>query len=108
MIKFSNVQNVGVRLSRHWRAGRAALLCLFTLLLTFDSPAAETSRETRPPQSFVIGISPYLDKSAKDDVYRSVVRLLVEDLPLNSTVAIYDAFDLKSVAQVTLPNVRAF
>jgi hypothetical protein len=83
-------------------------LCLFLLLLAFGSQAAETSRETRPPQSFVIGISPYLEKSAKDEVYRSVVRLLVEDLPLNSTVAIYDTFNLKSVAQVTLPNARAF
>jgi hypothetical protein len=58
--------------------------------------------------AFVIGISPYLDKSVKDEVYRSIVRLLVEDLPLNSTVSIYDAYELKSITQVNLPNVRAF
>ncbi|HWW02950.1 MAG TPA: hypothetical protein VNZ64_24835 [Candidatus Acidoferrum sp.] len=57
---------------------------------------------------FVIGISPYLDKSVKDEVYRSLVRLLVEDLPLNSSLAVYDAFDLKSITHVTVPNARAF
>ncbi len=67
-----------------------------------------TAKAPPPPQTFVIGLSPYLDRSVKDEVYRSVVRLLVEDLPLNSTVAIYDAFQLHSVAQITLPDARAF
>jgi len=44
----------------------------------------------------------------KDDVYRSIVRLLVEDLPLNSTLAIYDAFELKTITHVSLPNARVF
>jgi hypothetical protein len=61
-----------------------------------------------PGPDFVVGISPFLDKSVKDEVYRSLVRLLVEELPLNSRLAIYDAFELKSITRVTLPNARAF
>src|SRR6266550_1993059 len=70
--------------------------------------AAEPVRQTPPPQSFVIGLSPFLEKNVKEDVYRNVIRLLVEDLPLNSTLAVYDAFDLKTVTSVTLPNARVF
>jgi hypothetical protein len=44
----------------------------------------------------------------KDDIYRSIVRLVVEDLPLNSTLTIYDAFELKTITQVTVPTGRAF
>ena len=44
----------------------------------------------------------------KDDIYRSIVRLVVEELPLNSTLTIYDAFELKTVTQVTVPTGRAF
>src|SRR5262249_37607522 len=61
-----------------------------------------------PPQAFVIGISPYLDKSVKDDVYRSIIRLVVQDLPLNSTLSIYDAFDLKTITHISIPDARVF
>src|SRR6266850_1333872 len=71
-----------------------------------DADAAETPKESAPPQPFIIGVSPYLYKSVKDDVYRSIVRLLVEDLPLNSTLAIYDACELKTITHVSLPNAR--
>jgi hypothetical protein len=81
---------------------------LLSLLLAFGLEAAEPPYQATPPQLFVIGISPYLDKSVKDEVYRGIVRLLVEDLPLNSTVAIYDAFELHSITRVTLPEARAF
>src|SRR5260221_878290 len=64
--------------------------------------------ETPHRRDFVIGLSPFLDKSVKDDVYRGIVRLLVQDLPLDSTLAIYDAYNLQSIAEVTLPDVRAF
>jgi hypothetical protein len=81
--------------------------CL-AFLLTCSVQAVETPREIPRRQQFVIGLSPYLDRSAKDPVFRSVVRLLVEGLPLDSTVAVFDAFHLKSITQVTLPNVHAF
>jgi hypothetical protein len=85
----------------------SALVCLGL----FRATGAEVSKEASqaaPPQSFIIGISPFLDKGVKDDVYRSIIKLIVEELPLNSTLAIYDAFDLKTVTQVSLPNAHVF
>ena len=84
---------------------RALLLFLF---LASTSPAVENPPSASQPTQFVVGISPYLDNSVKDEIYRSLVRLLVQDLPHNSTVAVYDAFQLKSVTTVTLPNNHVF
>jgi hypothetical protein len=86
---------------------KKSLLLLFALgVLTANS--AESQKTSSPPQPFVIGISPFLDKAVKDDVYRSMVRLLVEDLPLNSSLAVYDAFELKTITHVAFPEARAF
>lgn len=81
---------------------------LLSLLLACTLPAAEPLGETHAPAAFVIGLSPFLANSVKDDVYRSVVRLLVQDLPLNSTLTIYDAYALKSITRVDIPQARAF
>ena len=81
---------------------------ILTLLLACSVSAAEPAPEPAPPRAFVLGISPFLENSVKDEVYRGIVRLLVEELPLNSTLSIYDAFDLKTIAQVTVPDQRAF
>jgi len=71
--------------------------------------AAENSNSAaKAGADYVIGLSPFLDEPLKDEVYRKLVRLVVEDLPLNSTLAVYDAFNLKSITHVTLPNARAF
>ena len=69
-----------------------------------------TSRSATEPASadFVVGISPFLDDAVKNEVYRGLVRLLVEDLPLNSTLVVFDAFNLKSITRVTLPDSRVF
>jgi hypothetical protein len=83
-------------------------LQLLSLLLASGLSAGEIQPTGRPAHAFVIGLSPFLEQSTKDEVYRGVVRLLVEDLPLDSTLSIYDAFNLKTVTQVTLPNQRAF
>lgn len=63
---------------------------------------------SKPGTAFVIGVSPFLARTVKDEVYRSIVRLLVEDLPLESSVSIYDAYNMKSVARFELPDRRAF
>ena len=81
--------------------------CAFCLPLS-SSGAGQPSPGGQSATNFIIGISPFLENSAKDEVYRSIVRLVVEDLPLNSTLAIYDAFELKTIIQVSLPDARAF
>ena len=37
----------------------------------------------RAEQRFVIGLTPYLEKSNKDEVYRRIVGLVLEDMPLD-------------------------
>ncbi len=73
-----------------------------------QTPTVHSSSASTPVGDYVIGLSPFLDQSVKDEVYRKLVRLLVQELPLNSTLAVYDAFNLKSITQVTVPNARAF
>jgi hypothetical protein len=86
---------------------KTSILLLFALGL-FTANGTESQKTSSAPQPYVIGISPFLGKTVKDDVYRSIVRLLVEDLPLNSFVVVYDAFELKTITRVTLPEARAF
>ena len=82
-------------------------LCL-VLLLALTANAVETSTPNAGSKLFIVGLSPYLERSVKDDVFRGLVRLLVEDLPLNSKLSIYDAFELKTITQVTLPDSHVF
>ena len=84
---------------------RAAFLTVF---LACQMATAQATRESAAPVTFVVGISPYLDDNLKDEIYRNIVRLVVQDLPLNSSLVVYDAFELKTITRVTLPNVRAF
>jgi hypothetical protein len=58
--------------------------------------------------AFVVGLSPFLDSTAKDAVYRGLVRLIVEVLPLNTRLEVYDAFNLKSITRVSIPNAKVF
>jgi len=81
-------------------------LLLLVGLTLFTANAAQNAPSA--PQPFVIGLSPFLDKGVKDDVFRSVVRLLAEDLPLNSTLTVYDAFGLKTISQAALPDAPVF
>ncbi len=83
---------------------------LFLLMLGLCGAlrAAEAPQKAIQPQTFVVGLSPFLDDAAKDDIYRSLVRLIVEAVPLNSTVSVYDAFNLKTIVQLHVPESHAF
>src|SRR5262245_57462807 len=63
---------------------------------------------SRDHPQVVIGLSPFLDNSLKDTVYRRIIGLLLEDIPLDSSVSIYDAYNVHTIAQVQVPNVSAF
>lgn len=82
---------------------------VLSFLIAWSSIASTALGQATPPaQPFVVGLSPYLDKSVKDEVYQGLVRLLVETLPLNSTLDVYDAFEFKSITHLSLPNARVF
>jgi hypothetical protein len=88
-------------------AGFMALTAVLSASLT-DLRGGVVSQKEEPGTQCIIGISPFLDNSVKDDVYRRVVRLIVEDLPLGASLRIYDAYHLKSITAVEVPNLRAF
>ncbi len=96
-----------------------SILCLgFCLVPAMRAAASEPSATASGPASdaiagksggdFVVGISPFLDLTVKDAVYRGLVRLIVEELPLNSTLAVYDAFNLKSITRLSIPDAKIF
>ena len=85
--------------------------CLsLSLVLMVAAPPRTALAQEAPAQTarVIIGVSPFLDKAVKDDVYRRIVGYVLEDAPLNSAVSIYDAHHLLSVCRMEVPNVRAF
>jgi len=84
-------------------------LCLGSITRAADSapPAAAGAapKDTLAGNTggaFVVGMSPFLDSTAKDAVYRSLVRLIVEDLPLNTRL------EVKSITRLSIPNAKVF
>jgi len=64
--------------------------------------------EVGRPVDYVIGISPFLDRSVKDDVYRRIVEFMLEEIPANSSLGLYDAYELQTIARLEIPSARAF
>lgn len=99
-------------------ASRAVLILAALLLLSIlpgstaaagSSVAPGTGSVGEPaPQQFVVGLSPYLDRSVKDDLFRRVVGFVLEEMPLGSSLRLYDAFGLRTIAEIRVPNTIAF
>ncbi len=80
-------------------------------LMALSGPAihAAESTETNAPESrYVVGLSPFLPKEVKDDVYRRIVGFALEDLPLGSSLSLYDAYRLQTITRIAIPENRAF
>ncbi|MBN9688748.1 MAG: hypothetical protein J0M24_00795 [Verrucomicrobia bacterium] len=71
-------------------------------------PAATLGVTNRPTERYVVGLSPFLDPARKDDIFRQVVGFLLEGIPLGSSVGFYDAYHLRTIATLTVPEVAAF
>ena len=85
---------------------RAALTAF--ALASVTGPAAAADGPTTPQGQYVFGLSPFLDDAAKDAVYRGIVRLVLDDLPLNSSLRLYDAYRVQTIAEIEIPEVQAF
>jgi hypothetical protein len=88
-----------------------SVLCLaFCLVSTTRAANADLSSAAGDSATgvFVVGISPFLDSTVKDAVYRGLVRLIVEDLPLDTRLEVYDAFNLKSITRLSIPEAKVF
>ena len=83
------------------------LLVLALLLAGAGCQPAAPANQSRHVR-YIVGISPFLDERANDEVFRHLVRLLLEDMPLNSSLWLYDAYHVRTITQIEIPNVRAF
>jgi hypothetical protein len=81
---------------------------LLLISLLFSAATPFTSAASEPTSRYVIGLTPFLEKSDKDDVYRRIVGMILEELPQKSSLAIYDAYHLTNIARLEIPDLRAF
>ena len=82
------------------------LLCLAVVPLRGNSPT--DSPQSVATSRYAIGLTPFLEKSAKDDVYRRIVGMILEDIPLKSSLTIYDAYNLTTITRIEVPDARVF
>lgn len=78
------------------------------LLIAAAVSAAAPAPTNGPTQRFVLGLSPFLEPARKDEVFRQVVGFLLEGVPQGSSVGLYDAYHLRTIATLTVPDVAAF
>lgn len=72
-------------------------------------PGSATAVEIpRGPVRYVVGVSPFLSTEARNNVYRSVVTALVRDVPMGSSLWVFDAYRLRTVTRFEVPELRAF
>ena len=57
---------------------------------------------------YVIGLSPFLEDHTKDPLFRELIGFVLEELPLESSLWICDAFHLRTIARIEVPNLGAF
>ncbi|MEW6156512.1 MAG: hypothetical protein AB1813_03730 [Verrucomicrobiota bacterium] len=87
---------------------RLLTVCLWLGLTANASAVNEAKPEHGSNVRYVVGLSPFLDKSVKDEVYRRLVVFLLEQMPVESSLWIYDAYHQRTITQIDIPNVRAF
>lgn len=80
------------------------------VLLSIGSGCDSQTSNPNPTQRtrYVVGLSPFLSKERKDEIFQGVVRMLVERAPLNSIFHIYDGYHLQTVTTIEIPDVAAF
>ena len=77
-------------------------------LIFLARPAAPAAEAQHPLVQYVFGLSPFLDDAVKDQVYRGLVRFVLEDLPLNTSLRLYDAYQVRTIATIEVPDAQAF
>ncbi len=83
----------------------ASLVAITILAAAVGAPAGTPPER---PVQYVFGISPFLRHDAKDAVYRGIVRFVLEDMTPNSSLRLYDAYHLRTISEIVIPDVQAF
>lgn len=58
--------------------------------------------------NIVVGVSPYLQKDQAHATYKSIVTFALESLNAGDTAIIYDAYNLRSIGTITIPQNAAY
>lgn len=85
-----------------------AAVCTVLLSAKPEAGTPAPSSESAPSVHYVIGLSPFLDRGVKDSIYRQIIGYVLEELPLNSSLTLYDAYFLRTIANIEVPDVAAF
>jgi hypothetical protein len=84
------------------------LLLLLTLAASALPARAETIKTESKSTRYIVGISPFLQNAEKDEVFRKIAGFLLEDAGLGSSLWLYDAYHLRTISQINVPDARAF
>lgn len=89
---------------------KLAAWCVAISLLVHADAWARTDhgeQELRPVR-YVIGLSPFMEDENRDPLFRELIRFLLEETPLQSSLWICDAFHLRTICRIDVPNLSAF
>ena len=75
-----------------------------------EAPAVANGSASPPPAKLQVlfAISPFLETPRKDPVFREIVRFLLEGAPTGSTLAFFDGYNIKTIAELEIPRLEAF
>ena len=78
------------------------LLCIGTACQKNTQPAPDK------PLKIIVGISPFLPEREREEVFRKLMSLVLEQMPLNASLLIYDAYHIQTISTFDIPSRRAF
>jgi len=79
---------------------RLKFLLAIVLLFVFSTSYAQSNS----PSTYVVGLSPFMDKAEKDKVWKSISELLVNKTVPGVRILIYDAYNIQKLADIPLPK----
>lgn len=85
------------------------LLGLLSLLICFGSACQRDIESTEnKPMKIIVGISPFLPASDKEEVFQQLMSLVLDEMPLNASLIVYDAFHIQTISTFDIPERKAF
>lgn len=83
-------------------------ILIVTLVLALRVSGATSETQASVPTRYVVGLSPFLDNGVKNEVFRQIAGFVLEGMPIGSSLALYDAYRIRTIATISIPEVAAF
>ncbi|XOV71372.1 MAG: hypothetical protein ACFHW5_22115 [Verrucomicrobiota bacterium] len=85
------------------------LLFLLSMLIGFGSACKQDSEPVGGKQmKILVGISPFLPEKEREEVFGQLMLLVLDKMPLNASLVVYDAFHIQTISTFDIPNRNAF